>query len=77
MLTPEEQSRARELGWELRDVYDLSTHRLYLVPMDVGFPSKPVVATQRLVYEQAKNREPVALRALALVTQSNVYRSST
>ncbi len=77
MLTSDEQRRARELGWELRDVYDLRTRRFYMVPMDVEFPAQPVVATQRLLYDQAKNREPVALRALALVAQSNIYRRST
>ena len=74
MLTAEEADHARRDGWELRDVFDLRTRRFYLVPMPVTFPTLSVRDAQAQVVRRARERDKVAIKALALISQSNLYQ---
>jgi hypothetical protein len=77
MLTTEEQEQARALGWELRDIYELQTCRLRIVPMATDWPTTSVHATMATVIQQARERHAVAIKALKLVAQSNIYRGAS
>ena len=77
MLTPEEREQAAQLGWVLCDVYDLAKKRWVLTVMPTDFPARPARAAQLDLIEHARQRIKVAVKALKLISSSNVSRRST
>lgn len=74
MLTAEEAQHAAAQGWQLAEVWCLTKKRLLLTALPVDFKRHQVPQVQAGVVQLAKKGDRVALRALSLISKSNVYQ---
>jgi hypothetical protein len=73
-FTADEQKAAAAQGWQLCDVWCLTKKRLLLSVLPVDFKRHTAPQAQAAVVRQAKAGDQLALRALALISKSNVYK---
>ena len=71
MLKEHEVLEAAAMNWQLCEVYDLDKNRCVLTILPVKFDSACAEDAMKFVVQHAKNRHPLALRALTLIAQYN------
>lgn len=68
MLNELEAAHAAQHGWQLCEVFDLKTRRLNLAILPTKFEKTNASAAYAAVLVLAGQRDAVALKALALIT---------
>lgn len=73
LLTIEEDEQAAKQGWLLSHVFDQSTSRwlVEILPTRSNEKVKSARLMQTIVLNLARNKDPVALRAMSLVMASH------
>lgn len=69
-LTAIEAQHAAGQGWGLFHIYDQALSRWSLAVMSLDHPATSAQDTAGAVYELARQRDPVAIRALRLIMLS-------
>ena len=71
-LTKEERAEAARQGWGLFQIFDMEkrTWHMNVLPIALG-PNMSVVQVQTLVLSQARQRHPLSLKALRLISRYN------
>jgi hypothetical protein len=76
MLNQSETEQARSMGWQLCEVYDTQQGRLTLTVLPTDFKRASSEQALQHVTAMAKQRHPLAIKALTLIAQFNLKRKN-
>lgn len=74
MFTAAERERAALMNWSLCEVYDLQVQKVKLMILPVDFSKSTSHRAQAQVVALAKGGDALAMKALTLISRSNVYK---
>ena len=77
MLNEHEAREAASAGWQLCRVYDDRRGRVALAILPMSFERLSAPDAVRIVVELARRHDRLALKALAMVSQSNMPQKPT